>query len=201
MNTLLERFNIQWFLAVNAPEHANIWLTRWAIVCADFLIYLVPLLLVYLWFWGGERERKSALFAVLVALIALGLAQVLGMLFPHPRPFMVGIGHTLIPHVADSSFPSDHATFFSAIGVSLWFMSQRFWAVLVLMMGLVVVWSRLYLGVHFPMDMMGAFVLSAMTSFVLLPIWKLFESWIYRMLVPLYSSIFALPIRKGWVRP
>ena len=36
-----------------------------------------------------------------------------------PTPFMAGLGPSFIPHAADSSFPSDHASIFSAVGSML----------------------------------------------------------------------------------
>jgi membrane protein DedA with SNARE-associated domain len=63
---------------------------------------------------------------------------------------MMGLEHTFIPHATDSSVPSDHATVFSAIGLTLVFGSIRSvtgWAILLL--GVCVAWSRVFLGVHF----------------------------------------------------
>jgi membrane-associated phospholipid phosphatase len=55
----------------------------------------------------------------MVAMLGVGMNQVIGLAWQHPRPFMIGIGHTWIPHAADSSFPSDHMTVLAGVGLPL----------------------------------------------------------------------------------
>jgi undecaprenyl-diphosphatase len=43
----------------------------------------------------------------------------------------------------------------------VWRLSLAVWC-----LGLLVAWSRIYLGVHFPMDMVGAAIVSTITAFV-----------------------------------
>jgi len=91
------------------------------------------------------------------AVIGLGLAALLGQAWFESRPFTVGLGHSLIPHVADNAFPSDHASLFWSLGAAV--IATRAapaagWAVVAL--GGAVGWARIYLGVHFPIDMVGA---------------------------------------------
>ena len=62
------------------------------------------------WLRGGNATRKLLLEATAAGLVGRLFAHIIGLAWQHPRPFMVGIGRTLIPHAADSSFPSDHLT-------------------------------------------------------------------------------------------
>jgi undecaprenyl-diphosphatase len=64
-------------------------------------------------------------------------------------------------HQPETSFPSDHATFLWAIGFGLiatgaW----RRWGLVISGLGLSTAWARVYLGVHFPLDMAGALLLA-----------------------------------------
>jgi undecaprenyl-diphosphatase len=77
---------------------------------ASGIIFVVPAILLWLWFSGGRQGHRQALFCTLSILIALGLGSICGMLLFHPRPFMIPLGHTWINHPADNSFPSDHGT-------------------------------------------------------------------------------------------
>jgi undecaprenyl-diphosphatase len=110
--SIVETLNQAAFLRINADLTTVAWKLNIAAVTADYLIYLIPLILVALWCWGNESQRTLALKACVVALVALGVNQLLSILWPHPRPLMMGLGHTFIPHAIDSSFPSDHATVF-----------------------------------------------------------------------------------------
>ncbi|MEX8493621.1 phosphatase PAP2 family protein [Sphaerotilus sp.] len=59
-------------------------------------------------------------------------------------------------HAPDASFPSDHGTVFSAVSLCLLLAGEWVWGLAVLMVGMGVAWARVYLGVHFPLDMLGA---------------------------------------------
>ena len=52
-------------------------------------------------------------------LVALLVNQLIGLVWQHLRPFMIGLGHSHLAHVADSSFPSDHLTLLWAVAFSL----------------------------------------------------------------------------------
>ncbi len=154
----MEHLNSQLFLWLNAstpPSQLQLWL---AIGVAEWLIYALPLLLALLWFSG--QARQAVLTAALSVLLALACGQLIGLLWPHPRPFMLGMGQTLLPHPPETSFPSDHATVFFTLGLSLLGSGWRRLAALVLLTGALVAWARVYLGVHFPLDMLGALLLA-----------------------------------------
>ena len=80
---------------------------------------VISQVVISLWCCGKGLQRNLAVKACLVALIALGLNQINIVLWPHPRPFMAGVGHSFMAHAPDASFPSDHATVFAAIGLTL----------------------------------------------------------------------------------
>ena len=89
--TSLETLNQAVFLRLNADLSTAAWKLHIAAMTADYLIYLIPLILVGLWCWGNESQRALALKACVVALVALGINQLLGIAWPHPRPFMMGL--------------------------------------------------------------------------------------------------------------
>ena len=199
--TALETLNQAAFLHLNADLSTAAWKLSIASVTADYLIYLIPLILVSLWCWGKESQRTPALKACIVAFVALGVNQLLGIVWPHPRPFMMGLGHTFIPHAADSSFPSDHATVFAAIGLTLVFANIRSlagWATLFL--GVCVAWARIFLGVHFPLDMVGAVAVIGAVWFGISPIWRLVGERITAQAAAIYRTLLARPIALGWIR-
>ncbi|MES2365851.1 MAG: undecaprenyl-diphosphatase [Pseudomonadota bacterium] len=156
---MLEHFNTQLFLLLNAPpglHGMSLWV---ATAIAEWLIWLVPLGLTVLWLFGKLDDQRAAVKALAAGLIALGVNQLIAMLWFHPRPFMAGIGHTYLLHAADSSFPSDHVTLLLSVGLALWttdsILARRL-AVVLLAISPFVAWARIYLGVHFPLDMFGA---------------------------------------------
>lgn len=197
----LEIFNQALFLHLNANPATPPWEISTAIFMADYLIYLVPLILVSLWCWGNESQRALALKACVIALVALGINQLLSIAWPHPRPFVMGLGHTFIPHAADSSFPSDHATVFAAVGLPFVFANIRSvagWAALLL--GVCVAWARIFIGVHFPLDMAGAVVVAGTVWLGIRPVWRCAGSVLTAQAVIIYRTLLARPIALGWIR-
>lgn len=196
----IETLNRTLFLKLNAGAGAPPWLIDAAIGVADYLIYLIPLVLLGMWLAGGRMRRDLALKAVLVTLLALGMNQLIGLVWQHPRPFVVGIGHTWIAHAADSSFPSDHMTVFAAIGLSLLFAGAVRLAVAVLAAGCAVAWARIFLGVHFPLDMAGAVAVAAVAHAAVAPLWRVAGGRLTDWAEQLYRALFARPIAAKWVR-
>ena len=121
----LEAFNQALFLMINATTSTPAWQIGVTRLIADYLIYLAPLSLVAIWLSGDQRQRDTAVRACCVTLLALGINQIVGLVWQHPRPFMTGIGHTFLQHAPDSSFPSDHATVFASVALTLLPVSAR----------------------------------------------------------------------------
>jgi undecaprenyl-diphosphatase len=197
----LEAFNQALFLAINGTLVSPAWQIGTAVLVADYVIYLVPLLLLGLWLWGNEVQRSLAIRACAVAMFGVGLNQLIGLVYQHPRPFMIGLGRTFLAHAPDSSFPSDHATVLIGIALTMLLGGARWWGGLTLLAGVSVAWARVFLGVHFPMDMLGA-VLVACAAYVLIaPAWHLAGVAVTRWAIRVYRKLLARPIDLGWLRP
>ncbi|MDR3428255.1 undecaprenyl-diphosphatase [Silvimonas sp.] len=195
----MEELNQALFLWMNAPAHPSAGTVLCATVLADYLIWLVPLLLVICWLCGNASTRCFATEAATAGLLALGLNQLIGLVWQHPRPFMIGVGHTLIQHVADSSFPSDHLTLLWAVAFSLALHPHlRRIGVALALTGLPVAWARIYLGVHFPLDMLGAAIVAALTAALCRQPQRLM-SWLFQWVEQCYRFVGQPLIRRGWI--
>lgn len=107
------------FLWLNAPADASALVVEFAVALATWLVATVPVLLVALWIWGPVRKRAGLIATAVAAAAALGINQLLGLLWYEPRPFMVHVGRTLVAHAPDNSFPSDHATLMFTVALGL----------------------------------------------------------------------------------
>jgi len=199
MNTL-EAFNEALFLLINGTPATPAWLVGMAMLIADYVIYLIPLLLAGMWLWGSEAQRSLAIRACLVAMLGVGANQLIGLVWQHPRPFMIGLGHTFLPHAPDSSFPSDHATVFAGIALTLLLGGARWLGGLTLLAGVLVAWARVFLGVHFPLDMLGAAAVACVAYALIAPLWHLVGSAVTGWVINVYRKLLALPIDLGWLR-
>lgn len=197
----MERLNYSLFMLLNAAPGASGIAVDTARFLADGLIWFVPIGLIIGWLRGSSAMRQVLIAATVSGLAGLLINQLIGLVWYHPRPFEAGIGQTLIPHVRDSSFPSDHLTFIWAIAFSLLLREQSRLAGWVLaLMGVLVAWARIYLGVHFPLDMLGAVLVALGSAWLILSVEHRLIAPLMRLLLPAYQTIFAGLIRKGWVR-
>ncbi|MFK2902857.1 phosphatase PAP2 family protein [Dyella ginsengisoli] len=114
--------------------------------------------------------RGTALKALVVSAVALIGNALIDMVWNRARPFVAGVGHAWITHAATGSFPSDHLTAqWVVAGMLLLDPRTRRWGMAVALLGLPMAWARIYLGVHYPGDMVGALALAALAT---LSIWR-----------------------------
>lgn len=158
----MEQLNQQLFLLLNSGAgHPGGWRSHLAVFLAEWLVWALPALLLHLWFKGDFKVKKAAVGAGLSAVLALSAGGIIGWLHPHPRPFALGLGHLLVSHAPDASLPSDHLTLWW--GIALGLACSPHWrkiGLLLTLAGLVPAWARIYVGVHFPLDMVAAFLVS-----------------------------------------
>ena len=198
---MVELFNQTLFLLINADIQPNALIVMLAKLMADLPIWLVPSLLIIGWLRGDNAIRQGFLAAALTAVIALSVNQIIGFFWQHPRPFMMGLGHTLIPHVADSSFPSDHMTLICAVAFSLlWHPALRKLGSMLICLSLPVAWARIYLGVHFPFDMLGAMLVTASCAWSIQYLQKMLIEPAFKIVSSLYEWVFSPAIQRGWLK-
>ena len=132
----------------------------------DAATWAVPVFIAIVAAWfavgylrGPREERRGALTALLAAGGALLVNQGVLLLWSRPRPFDAypGSVHTLVARSADGSFPSDHAAASVAIATVLVLAHRRLGLVALAAAGLVCV-ARVYVGAHYPGDVLAAAV-------------------------------------------
>lgn len=196
----MESLNQSLFLLLNAPAHPGYSMVLFAKLLAEGLVWLIPLTLIANWLSGQQERRRIAVMATLAGLSALLLNQVVGLFWQHPRPFMIGLGHTLIDHSPDSSFPSDHLSLIWAVALQLQVqVKTRISGLLLALMGIPVAWARIYLGVHFPLDMLGALISGGLSAWLCHRIHTPFANQLYQWTERLYQWLLNPLIRRGWL--
>jgi undecaprenyl-diphosphatase len=131
------------------------------------------------WAWYGPdptgHRRRGVLTAVAATYAALAITQVLAVVLPaRPRPMHADwLGFQTPAGVSEdvlrgwSSFPSDHAAMFFALAAGLWLVSSRLGAWVAVYSLLLVGLARIYLGLHYPTDIVAGALIGILIAAVL----------------------------------
>jgi undecaprenyl-diphosphatase len=130
-------------------------------------------LLWYCWFKDARaRCRMQLLFGIFVAVMAGVLSRILQHTLPfHLRPlynlhlkYPIGLEPGPLSHW--NSFPSDHACIYFALATVV-FLSHRLGGIVALLCAAITCSTRIYLGIHYPSDVLGGAILGSFLVAVL----------------------------------
>ncbi|WP_405855906.1 phosphatase PAP2 family protein [Streptomyces sp. NBC_00090] len=141
---------------------------------------MLGMVLVVLWCWWSVRragtlgDSVSAVAGIVWAPLAAGIALLVNIpirgFVERPRPFNDHQGlDVLVEGKTDFSFVSDHATMAMALGVGL-FVAHRKFGLAAIGLALAEGFARVYMGVHYPTDVIGGFALGTAVALLLAPV-------------------------------
>ena len=110
------------------------------------------------------EKKKEILSSFLTGILAWILAHILKFLFSTIRPFEAFPQIQSLIRESGFSFPSGHAAFFMALAVSIFFFHKKagYWF---MFFALIIGVARIVVGVHFPIDILGGFILGALIAY------------------------------------
>ena len=190
----MEELNRSLFLAINASAEASLPMRELAVFLAQWLVLSVPLLLLVFWVFGGRRQRMIVLTATLSIVVALACNLLIRELWFHPRPFMLGLGTNFLAHAPGASFPSDHASGMFAVVFALILASLGRTGLVMLALALLVSWARVYLGVHFPSDILGGCLVGLLSAWLVRRSqgWRQLDQRVLTLLEGIYQRLIPI---------
>lgn len=113
-----------------------------------------------------KNKAKEVIFVFSSALTAWILATIIKSFILSPRPFVFFQNiRPLFLHGGMDSFPSGHAMFFGALALSLFFVHKRI-GYMYFIVALIVGFSRVISGVHFPVDILVGYIFGIMIAYL-----------------------------------
>jgi len=149
------------FLAVNGLAGHSPALDLLMLFFAEALVYFVPAVIFALWHGRNDMWKKITWGS----LASFGVSSLLSALLGLPRPGALGVGRQLVSHKLNGSFPSDHTALMFGAAFSARKNKKLF--VLLLIFATLTGFARIFVGVHFPLDIIGGAVLGAAVPFLL----------------------------------
>ena len=150
------------FLSLNGSATSPHWLTSLAIFSTSLLPKLVASGAAGAFLAGNRRVKRGVLQALAAMAMAFVLAHLGQYLIASDRPFVIGLGKQWVPHRASHSFPSAHASVSFAFAMATALIARHWYLALpALALAALISWSRVYLGLHFPSDILAGALLGA----------------------------------------
>ncbi|WP_223256928.1 phosphatase PAP2 family protein [Arthrobacter globiformis] len=147
--------------------------------------------------WLVRRDLARAAAFCLVACSGWLASEVFKLIIGRQRPNPALLFDPLAPETGSNSFPSGHVSFAVALTYALYFLSRgtrwsRPVAAAGAAMAVIVAWSRVYIGVHYPTDVVASFLAATAAVVLLAGLWNRFAP---RLLDRLPATLSSHPSR------
>ncbi|MDR3598788.1 phosphatase PAP2 family protein [Clostridium sp.] len=161
--------NMEFFRLINNLAGQNSVLDKIMVFFSKDVPYIFMAVIAIVFILGVAQKnadyRKIAVSTFVFTAINLLLSFIIGGIYFENRPFVNNKVNLLYSHVEDASFPSDHAT--GTMSIALGFGKyNKLLSLILTAMSVIVGVSRVYVGHHYPMDIIGAYIMVWVTSYI-----------------------------------
>lgn len=146
---------------------------------AEYVIHLTLILIFAVALKGRVSERKALILTLFSLPVLIIIIKIIHLFFYEPRPFITLDISPLVSHKDDASFPSRHTTIMSTIAFSYVYLKSK-WSFLFLILLFWVGVSRIYVGLHYPLDIIGGVLVGIISVASALQIIKLIKFRFFR---------------------
>lgn len=141
-------------------------LLYWISYTTTYVSIIILLILVYHGFIKKKRNVRITFYQMLTMFsVSACVSLLLKCTIKRLRPFITYPDIIKLSEAGSFSFPSGHTAeaFAMALGAILIFQNKR-WAIPIILWALLVAYSRMALGVHYPVDVFAAIVIALVIS-------------------------------------
>jgi len=168
--------NNQIFFIFYNLAHKSVFFDKLVVFFAQTFPYIVILLAIIFLLFHHEifsskepfkvfkQKWKEIVLVFFSGIFAWCIASLIKIIIKMPRPYLaLGNVNPLLNKI-DFSFPSGHATFYMALAFALFFSHKKagYWF---MFFALIVGIARIIAGVHFPIDILGGYILGILTAY------------------------------------
>jgi len=148
------------------------------IFCAKYLVYIVFVVVaMFVVYWLYKRQWRTVAYVFLSLVVTFIFLKLAGLLNLDHRPFMDHHLTQLVAHASGKSFPSDHTTVTAGIAFAFLFFTRfKKTGVLILLAACVIGFARVFVGIHYPLDILGGLVVGLIGAVIAYGITKFIPS-------------------------
>ena len=121
-----------------------------------------------------KKTRKVGIAALCSIALCFLITNVgLKNVIARPRPYTALTDLVVLTHLESSfSFPSGHTANSFAVALIYLYMLPKKWGIPAIVLAALIGFSRLYIGVHYPSDVLGGILVALFTSGIVYTIYK-----------------------------
>ncbi|WP_042439463.1 phosphatase PAP2 family protein [Clostridium amazonitimonense] len=157
------------FYAINNLANHNKVLDKIMIGFSKYGPYVSMAFLLAIFVIGIYKKKRfpvqCATETLIITVLSMILSFILGKVFYVDRPFVNNKVNLLIDHKSNASFPSNHAMGTMSIAVGL-FSYDNLIGIFLTALSIMVGIARIYVGNHYPLDVIGGYILVFIINFV-----------------------------------
>ncbi|AUM92937.1 phosphatase PAP2 family protein [Clostridium botulinum] len=161
--------NMEFFRLINNLANKNSVLDKIMIFFPKDIPYIFMAIVAIVFILGITKKncdyRKVAINTFIIAVINLTISFIIGGVYYVDRPFVHNKVNLLCIHAKNSSLPSDHAigTMSTALGLRKY---NKLLSLILAVFSIIVGFSRVYVGHHYPLDIIGAYIIVFATNYI-----------------------------------
>jgi undecaprenyl-diphosphatase len=164
----MDKFILQW---VNNFAGKREWLDILGVMVSEYLIFLLPIIIFLVYFFSKKSAGFLIFKKILLSLVFVYLFNYLiGYLVARSRPFVADKGiyqlAKFFAQASDYSFPSQHTAAAFVLALIVFFDKKKL-GIILLILAVLIGGSRVFVGVHYPSDILGGILTACLSIFVI----------------------------------
>lgn len=162
----LSEMNSNLFRMINNLGKQYTDLNPFFVFISEYMIFFLAFAVLMFLFSRSNKNRIMVFCAFIALVISEILAKIAGQFHSNYQPFAeLPDVNKLVEKAVNNSFPSDHTIIFFSFCITFWLFKRGWgflWGILAVLVGI----SRIWVGVHYPADVLVGAIISIVSAMI-----------------------------------